>query len=200
MKRIVLVGAVVLVRGVLGVLLLTPGGRAQVNVTVEPAMTKGAATAKVTIIEFSDFQCPFCKRVQPSLTQLMKEYDGRVRLVFKDMPLEFHELARPAHEASRCAAEAGKFWSYHDRLFEEQPAFERADLVRYAVDLGIDRASFVRCLDERRFAAAVEADLSQARSLAINGTPTFLINGRPLVGAQPIETFRSAIDDALKGP
>jgi protein-disulfide isomerase len=127
----------------------------------------------------------------------MHEYDGRVRLVFKDMPLPFHELARPAHEASRCAAEAGRFWAYHDRLFQEQPAFERDDLVRYAVDVGLDRAAFVRCLDERRFAAAVEADVTQARALGINGTPTFLVNGRPLVGAQPIETFRSVIDDAL---
>ena len=127
----------------------------------------------------------------------MKEYDGRVRLVFKDLPLPFHDRARPAHEASRCAAEAGKFWAYHDRLFQEQPAFDRDDLVRYAMDLGLDRAAFVRCLDERRFAAAVEADVSQARALGINGTPTFLINGRPLVGAHPLETFRSVIDDAL---
>jgi protein-disulfide isomerase len=127
----------------------------------------------------------------------MKEYDGRVRLVFKDLPLPFHDLARPAHEAARCAAEAGKFWAYHDRLFQEQPAFERDDLVRYALDLGLDRAAFVRCLDDRRFAAAVEADVAQARALSVNGTPTFLINGRPLVGAHPIETFRSVIDDAL---
>jgi protein-disulfide isomerase len=199
-KRTVLIGVLVLVLGGVAILLLTPGSRAQVSITIEPAMTKGTAAAKVTIVEFSDFQCPFCKRVVPTLNQVMKEYEGRVRLVFKDMPLEFHELARPAHEASRCAAEAGKFWSYHDRLFEEQPAFERADLVRYAVEAGIDRAGFVKCLDERRFAAAVEADVAQARSLAINGTPTFLINGRPLVGAQPVEAFRSAIDDALSGP
>ena len=130
----------------------------------------------------------------------MKEYDGRVRLVFKDLPLSFHDLARPAHEAARCAAEAGKFWPYHDRLFEEQPAFQRDDLVRYAVELGLERAGFVRCLDERRFAAVVEADVAQARALSITGTPTFLINGRPLVGALPIETFRSVIDDALSGP
>ena len=130
----------------------------------------------------------------------MKEYDGRVRVVFKDMPLPFHALARPAHEAARCAAEAGKFWPYHDRLFQEQPAFEREDLVRYAVELGLEGAGFVRCLDERRFAAAVEADVAQARALSITGTPTFLINGRSLVGAHPIETFRSVIDDALSGP
>lgn len=130
----------------------------------------------------------------------MKEYDGRVRLVVKDLPLPSHELARPAHEAARCAGEAGQFWPYHDRLFEVQPAFERADLVGYAADLGIDRASFTRCLDERRFAAAVEADVAQARALGITGTPTFLINGRQVVGAQPIEAFRSLIDDALKTP
>jgi protein-disulfide isomerase len=130
----------------------------------------------------------------------LKEYDGRVRLVFKDMPLPFHDRARPAHEAARCAGEAGKFWPYHDRLFAEQPAFERDDLVRYAVELGVDRAAFVRCVDERRFAAAVEADVVQARAAGVTGTPTFLINGRALVGAHPIEAFRAAIDDALKAP
>lgn len=128
----------------------------------------------------------------------MKEYDGRLRLVFKDLPLPFHDLARPAHEAARCAAEAARFWPYHDRLFQEQPAFQREDLVRYAVDLGLDRQSFTKCLDERRFAAAVEADVAQAKALGITGTPTFLINGRQLVGAHPIETFRSVIDEALK--
>jgi protein-disulfide isomerase len=128
----------------------------------------------------------------------MKEYDGRVRLVFKDLPLPFHSLAPAAHEAARCAAEHGKFWPYHHRLFEEQPAFEREHLVRYAVDLGLDRTTFTRCLDERRFKTAVEADVTQARALGITGTPTFIINGRALVGAQPVAAFRAAIDDALK--
>ncbi len=114
------------------------------------------------------------------------------------MPLPFHDKARPAHEAARCAGEAGKFWPYHDRLFAEQPAFDREDLVRYATDLGIDRTGFERCLNERRFAAAVDADVAQARALGINGTPTFLINGRALVGAHPVETFRSVIDQALE--
>ena len=123
-----------------------------------------------------------------------------MRLVFKDLPLAFHDKARPAAEAARCAGEAGKFWPYHDRLFDEQPAFDREDLITYAVDLGIERTVFVRCLDERRFAAAVEADVAQARALGINGTPTFLINGRSLVGAHPVETFRSVIDEALKTP
>jgi protein-disulfide isomerase len=128
----------------------------------------------------------------------MKEYDGRVRLVFKDFPLPSHALARPAHEAARCAASLGRFWPYHDRLFAGQPDFGRDDLVRYAVEVGLSRAAFERCIDERRFASAVEADVAKARELGVRSTPTFFINGRPLVGAHPVETFRKVIDDALK--
>lgn len=118
--------------------------------------------------------------------------------MFKDLPLPFHDLAKPAHEAARCAGAMGRYWPYHDRLFAEQPAFERADLVRYAEELGLDRTAFVSCLDERRFRAAVEADVAQAQALGINGTPTFIVNGQKLVGAHPLETFRTIIDDALK--
>jgi protein-disulfide isomerase len=120
-----------------------------------------------------------------------------VRLVFKDLPLRIHPLARGAHEAARCAGAEGRYWPYHDRLFAEQPRFERPDLIRYAEALGLDGEGFVRCLDERRYAAAVEADVTQARALGITGTPTFLINGRTLVGAHPVETFRAVIAEAL---
>jgi protein-disulfide isomerase len=129
---------------------------------------------------------------------VLKEYDGRVRLVFKDLPLPSHDLARPAHEAARCAGSLGKYWPYHDRLFANQPAFQRDDLVRYAVEVGLPRPAFVTCLDERRFAAAVEADVSQARALGVRSTPTFFVNGRPLVGAHPVENFRAVIDEALR--
>jgi protein-disulfide isomerase len=122
-----------------------------------------------------------------------------VRLVFKDFPLPSHKLARPAHEAARCAGALGRYWPYHDRLFAAQPNFQRDDLIRYAVEVGLTREGFTQCLDDRRFAAAVEADVAQARALGVRSTPTFLINGRPLVGAHPVETFRSAIDDALRG-
>ena len=128
----------------------------------------------------------------------MKVYDGRVRLVFRDLPLPSHPLARPAHEAARCAGALGRYWPYHDRLFAAQPAFERYDLVRYAVEVGLAREAFERCLDQRRFASAVEADVAQARALGVRSTPTFFINGRPLVGAQPVETFRTMIDEALQ--
>lgn len=121
-----------------------------------------------------------------------------MRLIFKDFPLPSHDLARPAHEAARCAGALGRYWPYHDRLFANQPKFERADLVRYALEVGLPRAEFVKCLDEHRFAAAVAADVGQARALGVRSTPTFLINNRPLVGAHPVETFRSAIDEALR--
>jgi protein-disulfide isomerase len=121
-----------------------------------------------------------------------------VRLVFRDFPLPSHPRARPAHEAARCAGALGHYWRYHDRLFAAQPAFERDDLVRYAVELGLPREAFERCLEERRFAAAVEADVTRARELGVRSTPTFLVNGRPLVGAHPVEAFRRLVDDALK--
>jgi protein-disulfide isomerase len=130
----------------------------------------------------------------------MTEYEGRVRLVFKDLPLPSHALARPAHEAARCAGALGRYWAYHDRLFAAQPAFERDDLVRYAVEVGLPREAFARCLEQRRFASAVEADVAQARELGIRSTPTFIVNGRRLVGAHPVETFRTVIDEALRAP
>jgi protein-disulfide isomerase len=109
-----------------------------------------------------------------------------------------HTLARPAHEAARCAGVSGKYWPYHDRLFAAQPRFRRGDLLAYAGELGLDPEMFARCLDERRFAADVERDVDEAQALGINSTPTFLINGRRVIGATSIEEFRSAIDKALE--
>jgi len=129
---------------------------------------------------------------------VFKEYGGRVRLIFKDLPLPKHEFARAAHEAARCAGSLGRYWAYHDVLYANQPKFEHDDLVRYATDIGLPREKFTACLDSHRFAAAVEADAEQARALGIRGTPTFVINGRLVVGALPIEEFRKLIDEALK--
>ena len=120
-----------------------------------------------------------------------------MRVVYKDLPLARHELARGAHEPARCAGAAGRYWGYHDRLFAAQPAFDRPNLIRYAADLGIDTAAFTRCLDSREFAAEVDQDIAQAHQLGIRGTPTFLINGRRMVGAHPVESFRDVINDAL---
>jgi len=129
---------------------------------------------------------------------VLKEYPGRVRLIFKDLPLPSHELARPAHEAARCAGALGRYWAYHDKLFANQPSFARADLVRYAGEVGLPREKFTACLDARRFAPEVEADVEQARAIGVRGTPTFVINGRVVAGALPVEDFRTVIDEALK--
>ncbi len=121
-----------------------------------------------------------------------------MRLIVKDLPLASHRQARQAAEAARCAGVEGRFWPYHDRLFAEQPRFAEEQLVAYAVDLGLNGETFARCLTERRFAREVEADRAEARALGLTGTPAFLINGRVLMGAQPIEAFRALIDGALQ--
>jgi protein-disulfide isomerase len=118
-------------------------------------------------------------------------------LILKDLPLVRHELARGAHEAARCAGAAGHYWAYHDRLYAAQAAFARDQLIRYAAELGLDTAGFTRCLDRHQFAAAVDEDVEQARALGIRATPSFLVNGRSVVGALPIESFRRIVDDLL---
>ena len=129
---------------------------------------------------------------------MLKEYDGRVRLVFKDFPLPSHDLAMAAHEAARCAGVQQRYWPYHDRLFKEQPRFQRDALLAYASDLGLDRERFTRCLDSHTEAAAVRASRDEGRALGVRSTPTFMVNGSPLVGAQPVDAFREAINEALQ--
>jgi len=129
---------------------------------------------------------------------VLKEYGPRVRLIFKDLPLASHDLARPAHEAARCAGALGRYWPYHDTLFANQPKFERADLLRYAAEVGLPGDKFAACLDARRFAPEVEADVEQARAIGVRGTPTFVVNGRLVAGALPVEDFRTLIDEALR--
>lgn len=132
------------------------------------------------------------------LDRILADYRGKVRLAFKDFPLDFHKLARPAHEAARCAGTFNKYWQYHDRLFQNQPAFSRADLLRYTADLGIPAQPFAQCLDGGRFRAQVEADVEQGQRMGVSGTPTFFINGVRITGAAPYEAFKEVIDEALK--
>jgi protein-disulfide isomerase len=169
-----------------------------VELTVDPAMVRGPADAAVTIVEFADYQCTYCRRVQRTLDALFQEFPGQIRLVHKDYPLARHELAKGAHEAARCAGAAGQYWAYHDRLYAVQPAFERPKLIRYAEELGLDPRAFSRCLESGEHAAKVQEDISQGRQLGIRGTPAFLINGQRLIGAHPLETFRTVVRDALR--
>jgi protein-disulfide isomerase len=160
---------------------------------------KGNPKAPVTIVEFSDFQCPFCSRVNPTISKIMKTYGDQVRVVFKHNPLPFHKDAPLASEASLAAGAQGKFWEMHDLLFKNQRKLKRADLDVYATQLGLDIEKFKSDLDQHTFKAQVDADLAQARSLGVRGTPNFFINGKKLTGAQPYERFKAKIDEALKG-
>ncbi len=177
-----------------------------VTITLEPPRVtvsdggrpaKGPAAAPIQIIEFSDFECPFCFRANPTITQVLSTYGDRVRLVYRHLPLPNHPNARPAAEAAACANDQGKFWEYHDRLFANQSRLAAADLKQHAADLGLDSAKFNSCLDTRRFQKDVDDDMAAAAALGVSGTPHFFINGRPISGAQPFESFREIIDDEL---
>ncbi|MGO9454942.1 MAG: thioredoxin domain-containing protein [Candidatus Binataceae bacterium] len=157
----------------------------------------GPANAPVTIIEFSDFQCPFCKRVEPTLKEVREKYGDNVRLVYMDYPLPMHNHALDAAKAGRCAAEQGKFWPFHDAMFADQSKESPADLKAIAKNLGLDTGKFDTCLDQAKYEAGVQSDLEQGRQLGIDGTPAFFINGRMLVGAQPPESFNQIIDEEL---
>ena len=158
----------------------------------------GSTSAPVTLIEFSDFQCPFCLRVAPTLKQIQAKYGDRVRIVWKDFPLtQIHPQAFKASEAAHCAGEQGKYWEYHDRLFANQQALQVPDLKRYATDMSLDAARFNACLDGSKYAERVRDGVAQGTRLGVNSTPTVYINGRLLSGAQPYEAFAALIDEEL---
>jgi protein-disulfide isomerase len=159
--------------------------------------TKGPATAPVEMIEFSDFQCPFCERAFPTLARVLNDYGDKIHFVYRHFPLNGHPQARPAAEAAACAAEQGKFWPYHDRLFGDQSKLGDADLKKSAAALGMDAAQFNACVDSRKYKDEVDADIRAGEEVGVNGTPAFFINGRELTGAQPYEAFKSIIDDEL---
>jgi protein-disulfide isomerase len=159
---------------------------------------KGNPNAKVTILEFSDFECPFCGRVGPTLQQVLSTYPNDVRVAFVQLPLPFHKNANPAAQAALAAHEQGKFWPYHDLLFANQRALTRPDLEKYAEQLGLDMMAFRSALDSNKYNAEVEAQLAYAGSVGVNGTPGFLVNGVAISGAVPFENFKSVIDAELK--
>jgi len=162
------------------------------------APLRGPEKAAVTIVKFEDYQCPYCKTVQPTFLELLKRYDGKVKLVHKDLPLEeIHPQARPAAEAARCAGEQGKFWNYHDRLYAQAPKLGAEDLKSAAKEVGLNLASFEQCFTSGKFKAAVQKDLNDGANLGLTGTPAFFINGREISGSQPVEAFAAIIDEEL---
>jgi protein-disulfide isomerase len=171
-----------------------------VSVDVGDSPSHGPARAPVTIVEFSDFQCPFCGRAYQTLNDVEKKYEGKVKVVFKQNPLPFHQHAELAAEASLAAGEQGKFWEMYDLMFKNQQHLERADLEKYAEQAGLDMNRFKSALDSNKFKDKVQAELKQGQAVGVTGTPTFVINGHKLVGAQPIDAFSKVIDDALAHP
>jgi protein-disulfide isomerase len=165
---------------------------------IEDAPVRGAKHAKVTIVEWSDFQCPFCGRVEPTLAKVMDEYKDTVRLAFKQLPLPFHQHAHLAAEASLAAKAQGKFWEMHDLMFKNQTALERADLDKYAAQIGLNMQKFKADLDSGKWKQKVDAEEAEGNKIGARGTPSFFINGKPFVGAQPYEAFKAKIDGEIK--
>lgn len=158
---------------------------------------RGNASAPVTIIEFSDFQCPFCQRVNPTLARVRETYGDKVKIVFKDYPLPNHPQAPKAAEAARCAGEQKKYWEMHDAMFANQRALEVPALKQTARAIGLDGASFDSCLDSGKFAATIRKGSELGDRMGVNSTPTLYINGRPVIGAMPFESFKQIIDEEL---
>lgn len=158
----------------------------------------GKKGAKVTIVMFSDYECPFCKRAEPTVDQVMAAYGGQVALYFRDFPLPFHQNARPASEAAHCANAQGKFWDYHKKVMASED-LSRAKLNEIAASTGLDGKKFEECLDKGTYREAIDVDMSDGEAAGIDGTPAFFINGRRLSGAQPFEKFKEIIDEELAG-
>ena len=177
--------------------LLTPPRETISVASDEPSA--GRTDAPVQIVMYSDFQCPFCARVGPTVKKVQQTYGDRVRVVFRDFPLSsIHPRASAAAVAARCAYDQGRFWEYHDRLFGNSGRLEDRDLAQYATEVGLDVSRFTACTQEPGPTARVAGNLSSGESLGVSATPAFFINGRFMPGAQPFEAFQRVIDDELK--
>jgi protein-disulfide isomerase len=158
----------------------------------------GPESAKVTVVEFSDFQCPFCSRVTPTLKQIEEAYGKDVRIVFKHLPLRMHTKAPAAHAAAEAAHRQGKFWEMHDKIFANQRELTEAKYVEYATELGLDVEKFKKDSASAEVKKKVDNDAKEAAALGVTGTPGFFINGLFLSGARPFDSFKTVIDKELK--
>jgi protein-disulfide isomerase len=171
----------------------------QVNVDPGNAPIWGNKDAKITVVEFSDFQCPFCGRANETVLELKKKYGSKIKLFYKQFPLPMHKDARPAAEASLCVNEQStdKFWKFGDILFKNQDKLDAQNLEKFAKQAGADAKKFSECVASKKFAAQVQADQAYGEKIGVRSTPTFFINGQLVSGAVPIETFAEVIDDEL---
>jgi protein-disulfide isomerase len=178
-------------------LVAPPVRRAKLD--LEGAPVRGNDKAPVTIAEFSDFHCPFCKRVQPTLLDLLSKYPEKIRIVYKDLPLpSLHPQAHRAAEAARCARDQNKFWEFHDKMFAGSTDTSAEYFRKLATSVGLDVTAFEQCLASGKHNPGIQVDIDEGAQLGITGTPAFFINGRELSGAQPIEAFVKVIDEELE--
>jgi protein-disulfide isomerase len=174
------------------------------KISLEDVPVKGKETANVTVVEYSDFQCPFCQRGSQMLPQILQEYDGKIKLMYKQLPLPIHNWAKDAAIASLCAREQGndKFWEFHDLLFANQKNIKvensKEEFEGFAKKIGLNENNFNKCLDSPDIAKRVQADIEEARSIGVSSTPTFVVNGIIVPGANP-EGLKSAIEASLSG-
>ena len=181
---------------------------AEVKIALEPPRVKlddsdaknamGDKDAKVTLVEFSDYQCPFCKRVRPTVWRLVDEYKGKLRYVFMDFPLSFHKDAKKAAEAAMCAGDQGKYFDMNRKIFDNQDKIGVDDLKKYAKEIGADAKKFDKCLDGGAHAKDLDASAAKGASVGVSGTPAYFINGIMISGAQPYESFKDLIELELK--
>lgn len=169
----------------------------RLTIAVEGHASKGDKDALIQLVEFSDFECPFCARAHPTIQQVLSAYGDKIRFVYRHYPLPNHPNAKPAAEASACALEQDRFWPFHDRLFANTSKLAESDLKAHAASAGLDMARFTGCVESRKYKAQVERDITEAGGAGVTGTPAFFINGRPLEGAQPFEVFKRVIDEEL---
>jgi protein-disulfide isomerase len=172
-----------------------PSRRYTVNTSGSPS--RGSESAKIAIVEFSDFQCPFCSRVAPTLEQVRTSYPDEVRIVFKHLPLAMHSKAPAAHAAAEAAHRQGKFWEMHDLIFAKQAEMSPEKYVEYAQQIGLDVEKFKRDVASEEVKKKVDADAAEAAKLGVSGTPGFFVNGRFLSGAQPYPAFEALVKEEL---
>ena len=171
----------------------------RLTVDSRDAPARGPKGAPITLVEFGDFQCPYCARVEPTIEKVLKNYPGKVRLVFRQFPLDIHPQAFEAAEASMCSREQDKFWELHDRMYGHQDKLKPDDLKAAAVELGMNGDRFGECLASGKYEAAIKADMAAGEQAGVNGTPALFVNGRPVPGgAVEYEVLAKVIDDELK--
>ncbi|HVM71541.1 MAG TPA: DsbA family protein [Anaerolineales bacterium] len=174
------------------------GQARRVTVATNGYPSVGPSNAPITIVEFSDYQCPYCQAWDLQVyQQLMASYPNKIRFVYRDLPLPMHPEAVPAAEAADCAGEQGAYWKYHDALFNQQYGLNRAAYEHYAADLGLNSKAFAACLDSQRYLSKIQANANDAANVGLNSTPSFVINGRVLIGALPFSDFKTVIDEEL---